>query len=170
MKKLVVALAALALSAPALAQQTGGQFGLGVSITPESSFSPTVEVYFPMNIAPNLRLEPSIGIFSVDNPSTSGAGDRRDLTLGAGLFFTQKVAPVVDMYMGGRLKLNFANNDPGDSGTDFLLAGAAGGEWYVVPKFSLGMEAQLGFFSASEASGDQSGFFTTGLGFMRVYF
>jgi hypothetical protein len=177
MKKLVVALAALALSAPAFAQSqqpagaNGGQFGLGISITPDADPAPTIEVYVPFQIAPTLRLEPSLGIATVDAPQ--GGTDTKDITLGVGLFVTQKVAPAVNIYGGGRLKLNFASFDNGatdDSGTDFILAAAAGGEYFFVPKFSIGLEGQLGFYSQSETSGDNSGFFTTGLGFLRVYF
>jgi hypothetical protein len=173
MKKLVLALAAIAFSAPAFAQSSanGGQFGLGVSITPEARTAPTIEVYVPLQLAPNLRLEPSLGIATVDAPQ--GGTDTKDITLGVGLFVTQKVSAPVDLYAGGRLKLNFTSFDNGvtdDSGTDFTLAAAVGGEYYFVPKFSIGLEGELGFYSQSEISGDNSGFFTTGLGFLRVYF
>lgn len=178
MKKLLVAVAALAMSTSAFAQTggaggaNGGQLGIGVAITPVDSFRGipnTVEIYVPFKIAPTLRLEPSVGIYTVDSDA---GNDTTDLTLGAGLFVTQKVAAPVDVYFGGRVKLNFAGIDTGatdDSGTDFFVAGAAGGEYYLAPKFSIGLEANLGFYSLSEVSGDESGFYTTGLGFLRVY-
>jgi hypothetical protein len=184
MKKVVVALAALVLAAPAFAQQSpppheGGrpQFGLGVSIIPlqpssqNGLIAPTVEVYVPIQMGPALRIEPSLGIFTVDEPT--GGTDTSNITLGVGVFLQQRVAPPVDLYVGGRLKLNFASFDNGvadDSGTDLLIAAAAGGEYYLAPKFSIGLEGQLGFYSNSEVSGDTSGFFTNGLGFLRVYF
>jgi len=178
MKKLVFALAALALAATAGAQEAtaGAQearrpFGLGVSIQPEADLSPTIEVYAPIAIAPQLRVEPSLGIVTQDR---SGAGtDTRDVTIGVGLFYVQPVAAPFDLYMGGRLKLNFASEDNGvddDSGTDVILAAAIGGEHYLTTHFSLGAEAQLGFYSASDVSGDDSGLFTTGLAFLRFYF
>jgi hypothetical protein len=180
MKRFAVALAALALAAPALAQDhTGGTVGLGVSIVPLETGSynaPTVEVYVPIRLAPQLRLEPSIGIQTVDRPSNSGTPDTSDITLGLGVFFVQKVAAPVDFYAGGRLKLNFASVDSNetnasDSGTDVVVAAALGGEYYFVPKFSLGLEGQLGYYSRSSASIDEAdGFFTTGLAFLRVYF
>jgi outer membrane protein with beta-barrel domain len=187
MKKLVVALAALALAAPAFAQQdpasagnSGNRstIGLGVAISPiepnqvaAGSFARAIEVYVPIQIAPMLRFEPSVGIHTNDQPN--GGIDTRNVIIGAGLFVQQRVAPAVDLYAGGRLKLNFAHVDTpagDDSGTDFLIAAAAGGEYYLVPKFSVGLEAQLGYYSNSSVSGDDSGLFTNGLAFLRVYF
>jgi len=55
------------------------------------------------------------------------------------------------------------------SGTDLFLGAAAGGELYLAPRFSIGLEADLGFFQNSEVSGDDSGLITNGLAFLRVY-
>ncbi len=178
MKKVALAIAALALAAPALAQDsTGGTVGIGVSIVPLETGSynaPTVEVYVPIKIAPQLRLEPSFGVQTADRVNNGNNVDTSDVTLGLGVFFVQRVAAPVDFYAGGRFKLNFAKVDDGvneNSGTDVVIAGALGGEYYFVPKFSLGLEAQLGYFSRSDASIDEAdGFFTTGLAFLRLYF
>lgn len=179
MKRFALALAALALAAPALAQDTaGGTVGIGVSIVPLETGSynaPTVEVYVPIKIAPQLRLEPSIGVQTADRDNGNGNDvDTSDVTLGLGVFFVQRVAAPVDFYAGGRFKLNFASVDDGideNNGTDVVIAGALGGEYYFVPKFSLGLEAQLGYYSRSDASIDEAdGFFTTGLAFLRMYF
>lgn len=179
MKRFAVALAALALAAPALAQDTAGRdgtVGLGVSIVPLEGAGtlPTIELYVPIKLAPQLRLEPSIGIQTSDRENNGNNLDTSDVTLGLGVFFVQSVAAPLDFYAGGRLKLNFTSWDDGvndDSGTDVIIAGALGGEYYLVPKFSLGLEGQLGYYSRSEASYDEaSGFFTTGLAFLRLYF
>lgn len=170
MKKLALMIAALALALPAAAQEDKKtRFGLGVSITPESRTAPTFELYLPIDIGRNLRVEPSLGILTADFGDASAS----DITLGAGVFLMRRVAQSVNLYYGGRFKLNFASEDDGvndDSGTDISIAGALGGEYYLVPSFSLGLEGQLGFYSASDVSDDASGFFTTGLGFLRVYF
>jgi hypothetical protein len=182
MKKLAFLIAALALALPAAAQQqqqTGSNIGLGVSIVPidggAQNFGRTVELYMPIGIGPALRVEPSIGIATVDAPT--GGTDTKDLTLGVGVFVLKRVGgSPVEMYYGGRLKLNFASwdNGPTDgSGVDLSIAGAIGSEYYLVPKFSIGLEGQLGFYSNSDASAvnvDSSGFFTTGLAFLRMYF
>jgi hypothetical protein len=179
MKKLLIAAFAVAAATIAQAQEARQQVGVGVSINPfeAGAFStgaaalPTVEVYVPINVTPKLRIEPSLGILTNDvNNGTS----TRDVTLGVGVFYVQRLAAPFDLYMGGRLKLNFAHrettNGGSDSGTDVLLAGALGGEHYFSPHFSLGAEAQLGFRSNSGASGDNTVVFTTGLGFFRFYF
>ncbi len=177
MKKLAVVVAALASALPALAQEGRSTLGLGISIVPLGApdNAPTVELYLPLRIAPNVRIEPSLGIRTFDRPSTSGQPDERDLTLGVGVFVVQRAAAPVDVYVGGRLKLNFARVESqsgvSDSGTDVALAAAAGGEHYLFSRFSIGLEGQLGFYSNSSASrsGEGSGLFTTGLAFLRVY-
>jgi hypothetical protein len=176
--RVAAAAAALSLAAPAVAQPAQPQardnkFGIGIGIVPidAAGQAGTVEVYFPIALAPNFRLEPSIGLFTVDAPS--GGTDHRDLTLGVGAFAVNRLAPQVDMYFGGRLKLNFAKSDGptvDDSDTDLFLAAAVGGEYYFVPKFSLGLEAQLGLYSHGDVRGDDSGLFTSGVAFLRVYF
>jgi hypothetical protein len=172
MLRLAAALAVLVAASSAAAQERP-KLGVGISIVPLEGAGavPTVEVYVPLMIAPNFRLEPSLGIFT--NDPSGGGTETSDITLGVGAFFVNQIAPQADMYVGGRLKLNFASFDNGvvdDSDTDVLLAGALGGEYYLVPKFSLGLEAQLGLYSQGDVSGDASGFFTTGLAFLRLYF
>lgn len=170
MKKLLVALAALAFSTSAFAQAggaggaQGGQFGLGVSI------ADSIEILVPIKVAPNMRIEPTIAIATID---TDAGLDETNLTLGAGVFVQQRIAAPVEMYAGGRVRLGFVSVDDGtndESGTDFDVAGAVGAEYYLVPKFSIGLEANLGFFSLSDVSGDASGFYTRGLGLLRMYF
>lgn len=177
MKNLVVALAALGLAHPALAQDARRTVGVGIAVVPLESAgdAPTVEVYLPLRIAPNVRIEPSLGIRTVDRPSDPGNLDERDVTLGVGVFALQRAAPQLDVYFGGRLKLNLARIEAptgaSDSGTDVIVAAAVGGEHYLLSRFSLGLEAQLGLYSRSSASqgGEASGLFTTGLAFLRVY-
>jgi outer membrane protein with beta-barrel domain len=176
--KLTLAAALLALSFTAAAQERP-KVGLGIGIAPfavptvnAATISRTVELYVPIALAPNLRLEPSLGIASTNQPGN--AQDTRDFTLGLGVFYVSRLAPTVDMHMGGRLKLNFAEvSTPAlgsDSGTDFSLAAALGGEYYLVPRFSLGLEGELGLYQNSNVSGDDDGWFTTGIAFLRVYF
>jgi len=174
MKKLafVVAAVALALPAAAAAQQKQTRIGLGVSITPAAEVGPTIQLYMPIDIGAALRVEPSLGI-ATSNFGQTGATDRSDITIGAGVFGMKRISQPVNLYFGGRAKLNFASEDNGtnsDSGTDLSLAGAIGAEYYLVPSFSVGLEGQLGFYSNSDLSDDVSGFFTTGLGFLRMYF
>jgi hypothetical protein len=170
MKKLFVVLAALAAASPALAQQqptaARGTFGIGVAIVPDRF---PIEIYFPIQVAPAFRLEPSFGVRTAD----TDAGDQSDVTLGLGAFVQQRAAGPFDVYFGGRIKLNFASEDTGlddNSGTDVQLAAALGGEYYLASRFSMGVEGNLGYYSDSDVNGDDSGFFTNGLAFLRLYF
>jgi len=163
-----------AAPAPAAVAGDRPQFGLGIAIVPFGSTlggSSPVELYVPIQLNRDFRLEPSLG-FRVDN-GPSGGTDHRDITIGVGAFLVRRVSPAVDVQMGGRLKLNLAKiSVPGNSksGTDLFIGGAVGGELYLAPHFSLGLEGDVGFFSNSEVSGDDSGLLTTGLAFLRVYF
>jgi hypothetical protein len=181
--RLAVALSALTLAVPAVAQPAAAPshqrstFGIGISVAPVDAAGvlPTIEVYVPIQIAPQFRLEPSLGIFT-QNRDGAGTTDTSDVTLGIGAFWVKPIAAPVDMYVGGRLKLDFAHSDNGvtsDSDTNFSLAGAFGGEYYLVAKFSVGLEAQLGLYqrgTAGASGGNDSGWFTTGLAFLRLYF
>ena len=171
----VTTLAALFVATNANAQQqAGGKVGIGVGLVPEAFVNPTspaVEVYVPIAITPAFRLEPSVGIRTSDDSTTNVK--RSDVTIGVGAFFVQRPSANSDLYFGGRLKLNFAGIDTpagSDSGTDFGIAAAAGAEYYLAAKFSLGVEAQLGYYAQSDVSGDTSGFFTNGILFGRFYF
>jgi hypothetical protein len=168
--RLAAVAAALAVAVPTSAQERN-QFGVGVSIAPIDSLvtGVPVQVYVPIALAPNFRLEPSLGIRTADADAT----EESDITLGVGAFYVNRLAPTADMYLGGRLLLNFASESAGaadDSDTDLFIAAALGGEYYFVPKFSIGLEAQLGLYQTGDINGDASGFFTNGLGFLRVYF
>jgi hypothetical protein len=174
--RLAAIAAALVAAAPASAQQAqhSPKIGIGIAVTPVdtilSNGIPPVEIYVPIGIAPQFRIEPSIGFFTSD---VSGGVDRSDFTLGIGAFFLNPLAPQLDLYAGGRLKLNFASIDSpagDDSDTDLFLAAALGGEYFFVPKFSLGLEAQAGLYTLGDVSGNSDGFFTSGLAFLRVYF
>jgi hypothetical protein len=170
--RLAIALCALALAAPAAAEQRS-QFGFGVSVAPLSALTlgAPVEVYVPIRIAPAFRLEPSLGILT--NDPDGDDNNSSNITLGIGAFWVKQLAATADLYAGARLKLNFASQETpvGDeSDTDLVLAGALGGEYFFMPKFSLGLEAQLGLYQRGDVSGDDSGFFTNGLVFVRMYF
>jgi Outer membrane protein beta-barrel domain len=175
-KLLAVTAALLAVTSSAAAQDRP-KVGLGIGIAPfavpgvgAATVSRTIELYVPLAIAPNFRLEPSLGIATDDEPGNGP--DTRDVTLGIGGFVVSRIAPTADMYAGGRLRLNFAKvSTPvaSDTGTDFQIAAAFGGEYYFVPRFSLGLEGELGLFQNSTVSGDNSGVFTTGIAFLRVY-
>jgi hypothetical protein len=171
----VMALAALVAASTAEAQGAGADrrpFGFGIGAN--ASFEETTgafpyEIYFPLRLGPVLKIEPSIGLVTGDS---DGGGDFSDVTLGVGVFAVRRVSAPVDLYFGGRLKLGFVSEEiAGDdeSDTDFYVSAAAGGEYFVVPAFSLGLEANLGYYALGDLSGDQTGLYTTGIFFLRMY-
>jgi hypothetical protein len=182
--RLALALSALALAAPTFAQTAAApapaghrpMWGIGISVLPFTAgpnVGPTAEIYVPINIAPQFRLEPSLGIFTADPNGDNN--NSSNVTIGIGGFWVKPLAQAFDMYAGGRLKLNFSkqqNPAPiGDqSDTDVIIAAALGGEYYVVPHFSVGLEGQFGLYALGTVNGDTSGWATTGLAFMRLYF
>lgn len=170
------AVAALAAAAPAAAQ---GRIGLGVAANFDSIDSGVgilggsrVYVLVPIQLAGSLRVEPMVGINTVD----TGGLDASDITLGAGVLFALTASPQAAVYAGGRLALDFVSWDTGvadASGIDFRIAGAVGGEYYLAPRFSMGVEANLGYYSTSDgnvAIPDTSGFYTAGNLIGRFYF
>jgi hypothetical protein len=157
--------ASTAHAAPAAAGGTNPTVGFGVAITPNQNVAPTVELLVPILLTPQFRLEPEIGFITRNTPGL----DTSNFTIGSGLFYVLRATQSVDMYVGGRLKLNFADNGV-ISGTDVFLLAALGGEYFFTPKFSLGLEGQLGYYTLSDASGNASGVYTNGIGILRVYF
>jgi hypothetical protein len=176
MKKLFVA-ALLAAGVPAAAQSARPAVGVGIGVVPLDSLGilPTVEAYVPLRVAPAFRLEPSLGVFT--NDQRTGGIDSTNVTVGIGAFWVTRVAEPTDVYLGGRLKLNFVSVDDGvthDDETDWTLAAAVGGEHYLGTHFSIGAEAQLGHYQNGRLSGARAvndyGTFTSGVAFVRFYF
>jgi hypothetical protein len=154
------AFAAPALAAPAAAAEEKGRLGVGISLTAfdfssaqvTSPVPTTTDILVDFDIG-QFRLEPSLGInrFSIDG-GTKGSS----INLGCGLLIPLRAGRTVSIYAGPRLFLGLvsAKNGGGfsDSGVDFTLAGALGGEWYADPRFSIGAEARLGYTALGELS------------------
>jgi len=169
-----VALAALALTTPALAQQAAKQeprFGVGVGLTgsavsgsaamPGTGTPDFGTLFFvPLNLAPSFRLEPFLGWARADldatPPGTGGqafapglnGAKSSDLTFGVGGFYVAPLAPQVQVYLGGRLASQWQSfhNDAGFKAErrNTILAAALGGEYLPVPRVAFGGELQLG--------------------------
>jgi opacity protein-like surface antigen len=181
MRKIVTTVALAVAFAPAAWAQTahapanqGGpstSIGFGVGVEPFSSSlfggataagsldetlnggNAPVGIYVPIQIAPNLRLEPLFGYWHVSgNRNVLGGNDnsRSATTLGLGaLVYLQPVNPT-GIYAGARLALNFqsssdvvAGADRDLSETDFAIAPVFGGEYAFAQRFTFGAEVQL---------------------------
>lgn len=150
--------------------------GFGIGIVPfDSRYSGLpYEIYLPINVSSEFRLEPSAG--ALTNIPRTGGVERSFVTLGLGAFWVDRVAPSTDVYLGGRVKMCIVTTDDGvtnDSENDFTLAAAIGGEFYVGSNFSVGAEAQFGHYQNGRLFGylapNDRGTFTTGVAFLRFY-
>lgn len=201
MKRFAVALAVIAATSSAVAQEEGRtstglgigsvpvvaaavareearpSVGLGIGIVPieVAGVTPTIELYVPLTVTPHFRFEPSLGAFT--NNQRKGGTNSSVVTVGLGFFWVTRVAKPTDVYVGGRLKINFVSVETvtsNDSDNDFVIALAAGGEHYLSSNFSLGLEGQFGHYQNGKLSGARAvndyGEFTTGLAFLRIYF
>lgn len=156
MRKTLFALAALLVASTASAAEGAKpMIGLGAAV----SFSPDlINITVPINVAPNLRIEPFVGIvYDRTSYDTNVAGalessTERDFVLGVGGYMVQEAGQQVELYFGGKLGLDFyklsdkyvsAPSVTSDH-TAFTIAAVAGAEYYFSPRFALGVEASLG--------------------------
>lgn len=180
---------ALLAWAPASPAQERATIGVGVDLVnaaavlfeaPDSfaAHPAALSIYVPINL-PSFRIEPSIGFRtqSVDGgPLTDGSFSR--VELGVGLFVPVRTYQAFTAMAGGRLQLAFNKAKPvgGTSSTanDIYVAAALAGEWAANAHFSVGAEAQLGYYNNGnlDTAGVPStdGFRTAGLIFTRFFF
>ncbi len=193
--------AALTVAAPAAAQQPSqqsqGRVGIGLGMPVNQlgqllgifggSASVEPQIFVPINISANLRIEPQLGYFRISDDADDT--DDSSFTLGAGVFFVKPVVQQTQLYLGGRLAVNWTRDEDRTSSTNVdkteqtnvTIAGVFGGEYLPSPWFSVGAEAQLAYTalgdpettnSAGVSVTGQGGsiFSTVGLMFLRVYF
>jgi hypothetical protein len=191
---------ALALASPAAAQPRTNEarFGIGVGLAtgeiPARDFIAgstlpgpgglAPQLYFPINLTPNFRLEPQIG--RVSYKVDEGGGKGALTSLGIGAFYVMPTGQQTQLYLGGRLISSWASQtDAGPTpdkttGRDTILAVAAGGEFLASARFAVGAEAQLMFIAVGDRTLKQFGFpdveipggsafSTQGVLFVRVY-
>jgi hypothetical protein len=134
-----------------------------------------------------LRVEPEVGFAWSDRGWPAG-GDglitvdttwtSRTFTVGSGVFYELARAESIGAYAGGRLTLDFAEQSRilgSGSGwaTGGTLAAVLGGEYFLAPLVSLGLEAQAGFSVVSNKDTsdrpDSTSVATAGLALVRFY-
>lgn len=189
--------AALTFAAPAAAQPSQpsqGRVGIGLGMPVNqlsqllgiggSGASLEPQIYVPINISPNLRIEPQLGYFKLSDDDAQT--ETSSFTIGAGVFFVKPVVQQTQLYLGGRLALNWFRDEDQNTPakfeqTNLTIAGVFGGEYLPSPWFSVGAEAQLAYTALGDPDvTDTAGVTTTGQGgsifstagllFLRVYF
>lgn len=188
-------IASLILASRAVAQQREGvQFGVGIALNPsviaggafEGFFLPVGfgDIYFPVMISPQVKLEPQFGLFRFHSEFEAlGARAEQNSTvlrLGAGLFYVFQPRESVRAYIGPRVffirtstSAEFDGGDEDESATDLGLGPALGGEYLFSNHFSLGGEFQFNYVSLGDpedSNVDQNLITTNGLVLVRWYF
>jgi hypothetical protein len=182
--RIAAAAVALAVAAPAAAQQraSDGRFGLGVGLTDGPLFTGT-EIFVPINVTPNLRVEP---FFGIDSEDTDINGEFSQRLFGVGVFWVNPLAAQAQLYAGGRLAFVFTDaKDPGPTPDEFerrdsFIGAALGGEYLPHPRIALGAEGTFGRIGVGDQEVRQFGgptvetdggsrWVTQGTLFVRVY-
>jgi hypothetical protein len=193
--RIVASALTLAAALPAAAQQAAqARVGLGVGLS--TSEAPLLragvaagviapQLYVPMNVTPNVRIEPQVGVLSFHNDANGD--DISFWSIGTGVFWLIPLGGDVGLYVGPRLVFSFFDEENVSGGgvvtkteaTDFLVAAALGGELWVHPRFSVGAEGQFGYTSLGDVDVTEAGVTTTepggsswatqGIVFVRVY-
>lgn len=122
-----------------LAQPGGSAIGIQASLQDNQT-----EIGLPFWTSPGLVVEPFLSF-----ASASDVG--KDLAFGALIRFNLKRGEAVP-YLGVRLGMLHFSPEEGDGVTDFVLGPALGGEYFLSPSFSLGVEAQVNVALSDEMS------------------
>ena len=173
---LALALAPVARAEPARQPTTSSNavsvgFGVGIDplgllgVSPNASLAtPGANFYVPIQIGPQLRVEPSIGFRHLS--VTNGSENAWALGVG-GLFYFAPPTPT-GFYVGGRLGLEHFSTSTGNgaaedstSATDFSIAPVLGGEYAFASRFTFGAELQLPITFYGNQSHDVGGVTTT---------
>lgn len=135
-------------STPLATAQTEPAPGVGLSASVQAG---QFDIALPVWTGPSLAIVPSVGFDFAQDVGT-------DLRFGLAARFYRRVAEVAPYVglRGGVLFFSPAERENGpelDSTVDFLVGGAFGAEAFLLPAFSLGVEAQLNAtFSAEESA------------------
>lgn len=166
--------AAVAFIAALLCMPTGataqGRVGLGLGLQNSSILfdddiglvnSLTPQVYVPIAISNSIIVEPGVGFFRLKESEESDFGDEEltatALRLGLGVLFVVARPERGRIYAGPRAGIMrisstfvFDDDENEMKRTDLVFAGVLGGEFFLMPAFSLGGEAGLTYLSMGQ--------------------
>ncbi len=155
--KTSLVITALAYSAMAV-ESTNLGIGIGLS-----NSSTTLRV--PIDLAKDLRIEPEFGLSYENNDNF----DRTGLLIGSGFYMMQQPSSAINLYYGGKLRIDYNKYDPdkgsSDSTTQFVLGGVFGFEYMLDRQVGVGGEA-----AAYLGLGDATTLQTQGQALLRYYF
>lgn len=155
-------------------EKSGSIFGIGISFEKSYYFIYAEEVnslpiglgniYMPINLSRDFRLEPEIGIFSYGYSYIGYKRKANEFRIGIGFHFSRNYASTKILF-GVRLgiiyhsiKREYDNPEYEDddySAMDFYIGPTVGAEYFITKHFSLGTEAQLNYISIGEYDDDE---------------
>jgi len=148
------AFAALTTSLAAQSHPGARRVGVGITV-------PDLGLFLPISATSHVRLEPFVDFFSAraDFPVTSDTSWESSTQVGLGLFATNTPRDRFSMYFGPRIgylhgstRVNGPSGQSSTTSSGWFIAGAIGGEYSVVPQFSVGAEAKVQFDHTSSSS------------------
>jgi hypothetical protein len=187
----------------AVSQESHTIIGVGVSLNPTALFSTSTSstlflpvgftnIYIPIMVSANFRIEPEAGIYSLSSENTSGSFTSKStstmLRLGVGLLYVFSSESSFSSYVGPRLGILSNSSTSSSTGsselktseTDFFIGLCVGGEHSFSAHFSIGGEVQMNYISFGEpdrtpaqpttSTRTQSAFTNNALMFFRWYF
>lgn len=174
MRRLAVLLALAALLPASVQAQGSGSIGLGLglqnsNILLDEEFevlgSLTPNVYVPIVIGNGIIVEPGIGLLRIKRTEESEFGDSEftltAMRLGVGVLFVLASPERGRIYAGPRVGVmrlksvsEFEGDDSETSRMDLLFSAVLGGEFFLMPAFSLGGEAGLTYLSMGDTEFD----------------
>ncbi|RCK72652.1 MAG: hypothetical protein IGBAC_0463 [Ignavibacteriae bacterium] len=190
-KLLLCILGVVSCLSTASGQESQTKIGVGVSLNPTALLSTSTSstlflpvgltnIYIPIMVSANFRIEPEAGIYSLSSETSSGSSTRKSslsiLRLAIGLFYVLPAESSFNSYFGPRVGILSTSSTSSFTGsteaktseTDFFIGFCVGGEYLFSPHFSAGGEAQLNYISFGNP--DRSVFTNNALMFFRWYF
>lgn len=123
------------------AQEATSTSGIGLSASlQEGQFDILVPIWFGSNFS----LAPAVGFSSAED----GGSDIRLAIVPRYYFYKREFAP----YAGAKLGVLLASPETGTSTSDILVGLAGGGEYFLDPHFSLGVEGQFNVIMSDDNS------------------
>jgi outer membrane protein with beta-barrel domain len=166
MQRSVAVAVVLAVCTPSLAAQTPPRrVGLGMAFSSGGSAG-SYGIYVPIAVAPRFRMEPEFGVSSWTTTYDLGTGplESKDTQIfaGVGFLFLSDAGTDVKVYVGPRAGLAWISREDTNpsSGsqeshhTDWWIALAGGGEYYLAERFSLGGEVLIAYTHGGEPQGN----------------
>lgn len=136
MKKIIILTFFCLITATAFAQNRPGKGTKGLAASIQGN---QTNILLPIWTSQETVIAPVVGIRYEADIATN-------LNLGVQSRFYRTLGRDFAHYLGVQGLIQHRSPDVGDDQTDLIIGGTGGGEYFLNPRFSLGVEAQLNLF------------------------